>query len=48
VNRSADAIEVFGEPSRRSYRSGRIARRGEHVALAPFPDCRFLVDDVLG
>ena len=48
VNRSADAIEVFGEPFRSGYRAQRVARRGDHVAPAAFPDCRFLVDDVLG
>ena len=48
VNRRADAIEAFREPSRRGYRQQLRRVRGEEIAPAAFPDLRLSVDDVLG
>jgi Uma2 family endonuclease len=48
VNRQADAVEIFREPSGRGYRVQDIRRRGQQLAPAAFPDLRLTVDDVLG
>ncbi len=48
VNRRADAIEVFRDPSARGYREQFKRVRGEEIAPAAFPDLRLSVDDVLG
>ena len=48
VNRRADAVEVFRTPSSRGYQEHEVVGRGGHVAPAAFPDCRLLVDDILG
>ena len=48
VNRPADAIEVFREPSARGYREQLKRVRGEDIGPAAFPDLRLSVDDVLG
>ena len=48
VNRRADAIDVFREPSMNGYGIHLRRRRGDDVAPAAFPDVRLAVDDVLG
>lgn len=48
VNRRADAIEVFRDPSARGYREQFKRVRGEEIAPAAFPDLRLSVDDILG
>ncbi len=48
VNRRADAIEVFRDPSARGYREQFKRVRGEEIAPAASPDLRLSVDDVLG
>ena len=48
VNRKADAVEVFRNPSREGYREQISRGRGEDVAPAAFPDLRLSVDDILG
>ena len=48
VNRRADAVEVFRVPSSNGYQERDVIGRGGHVAPAAFPDCRLLVDDILG
>jgi hypothetical protein len=35
------------DPTARVYRRQHVARRGERVALAAFPDTVLLVDDLL-
>jgi Uma2 family endonuclease len=47
VNRRADAIEVFREPSKQGYRDHRTLRR-ERLAPAAFPDFHLSVDQILG
>ena len=48
VNRGARAVEVYRAPSEGSYREREVVGRGGSVAPAAFPDCRLLVDDILG
>jgi len=48
VNRRADAVEVFRDPSHRGYGRRSLLSRGEWVAPAAFPDLHILVDDILG
>ena len=48
VNRAADAVEVFRDPTREGYREQLSRGRGEDIAPSAFPDVRFLVDDILG
>ena len=48
VNRRADVIEVFRDPSPQGYREQFQRIRGEELAPAAFPDLRLSVDDVLG
>ena len=48
VNRRADAVEVYRVPSSKGYQEREVIGRGGHVAPAAFPDCRLLVDDILG
>jgi Uma2 family endonuclease len=48
VNRRADAIEVFRDPSAQGYREQFKRVRGEEIAPVAFPDLRLSVDDVLG
>ena len=48
VNRRADAIEVFRDPSPKGYREQFRRIRGEELAPAAFPDLRLSVDDILG
>jgi len=48
VNRRADAVEVFRVPSSKGYQQHEVIGRGGHVAPSAFPDCRLLVDDILG
>ena len=48
VNRRADAVDVFREPSPDGYRTQVRRGRGEFVAPAAFPDLRLSVDDLLG
>jgi len=48
VNRRADAVDVFREPSSDGYRDRFRRGRGEHVAPSAFPDLRLSVDELLG
>ena len=48
VNRRADAVDVFRDPSPDGYRDQFRRGRGEHVAPSAFPDLRLSVDDILG
>jgi Uma2 family endonuclease len=48
VNRRADAIEVFRDPSPTGYREQLRRVRGDDIAPAAFPDLRLSVDDILG
>ena len=48
VNRRADAIDVFRDPSPTGYRQQLRRVRGEDIAPAAFPDLRLSVDDILG
>jgi Uma2 family endonuclease len=48
VNRRADAVDVFREPSSDGYRDQFHRGRGEHVAPSAFPDLRLSVDELLG
>ena len=48
VNRRADAIDVFRDPSPDGYRDQFRRGRGEDVAPLAFPDLRLSVDDILG
>jgi Uma2 family endonuclease len=48
VNRRADAVEVFHEPSPRGYQHHSLLSRGEHVSPSAFPDVQISVDDILG
>ncbi len=42
------AVEVHREPSDVGYASRHIARPGQSIALAAFPDIEFTVDELLG
>jgi Uma2 family endonuclease len=48
VNRRADAIDVFRDPSPEGYREQFRRVRGEEIACAAFPDLRLSVDGILG
>src|SRR5712691_5567382 len=48
VNRRADAVDVFRDPSPDGYRDQLRRGRGEHVASSAFPDLRLSVDELLG
>jgi hypothetical protein len=48
VNREADAVEVFREPSPGGYHERHQRRRGEDLAPGAFPDLRLSVSDILG
>ena len=48
VNRRADAVDVFREPSSDGYRDQFRRGRGEHVAPSAFPDLWLSVDEILG
>ena len=48
VNRRADAVEVYRAPSSNRYQERDVIGRGGHVAPAALPDCRRLIDDILG
>jgi Uma2 family endonuclease len=48
VNRRADAIEVFRDPSPTGYQQQLRRVRGDDIAPAAFPDLRLSVDDILG
>ena len=48
VNRQADAVDVFRDPSPDGYRDQHRRGRGEFVTPFAFPDLRLLVDDILG
>jgi Uma2 family endonuclease len=48
VNRRADAVDIFRDPSPAGYRDQLRRGRGEHVAPSAFPDLRLSVDDILG
>ena len=48
VNRRADAVDVFRDPSSDGYRDQVSRGRGEHVAPSAFPDLRLSVDELLG
>jgi Uma2 family endonuclease len=48
VNRQADAVEVFRDPSGGDYRERRQFERGQTLAPLAFPDLALRVDDILG
>jgi Uma2 family endonuclease len=48
VDLIARAIMVNREPSAKRYRTTAIARPGEHIAFAAFPDELLSVDEILG
>ena len=48
VNRRADAIDLFREPSAAGYAVHQRRRRGDDIAPAAFPDIRLSVDRILG
>jgi len=48
VNRRADAIDIFREPSTTGYGVQLRKRRGEEIAAAAFPDFRLAVADIMG
>jgi Uma2 family endonuclease len=48
VNRRADAVDVFRDPSAGGYRDRFRRGRGEYVAPSAFPDLRLSVDELLG
>ena len=48
VNRRADAVDVFRDPSPDGDRDQFRRGRGEHIAPSAFPDLRLLVDDIIG
>ena len=48
VNRRADAVDVFRDPSPEGYRDQFRRGRGEHVAPSAFPNLQLSVDDILG
>lgn len=47
VNLVDDVIEVFTRPARGRYARTRIARRGDTVTVAAFPDVTLAVTDIL-
>ena len=48
VNRRADAIDIFRQPSPEGYRAVSQAHRGEGLSPEAFPDLRLSVSDILG
>jgi Uma2 family endonuclease len=48
VNRKADAIEIFRDPSADGYRKVFTRGRGEELTPAAFPDLSLSVSDILG
>ena len=48
VNRQADAVDVFRDPSSEGYRHHVRRGRGERVAPSAFPDLSLSVDELLG
>jgi Uma2 family endonuclease len=48
VDLSAEAIEIYREPSDGAYRSASVARRGEQVSPAALPEVKLAVDSILG
>jgi len=48
VNRRADAVDVFRDPSSDGYRDQFSRGRGERVAPSAFPDLQLSVDELLG
>lgn len=48
VNRRADAIDVYRNPSADGYRDHARRGRGEFVAPSTFPELQLSVDDILG
>jgi Uma2 family endonuclease len=48
VNREAQTVEVFRDPSPGGYRIAERHPRGEDVAPAAFADLTIAVDDILG
>jgi len=48
VNRQADAIDVFRDPSPQGYRDQFRRGRGDDVSPAAFPDLHLSVDELLG
>jgi Uma2 family endonuclease len=48
VNRRADAVDVFRDPSPDGYRDQFRRGRGEQVAPSAFPDLQLSVDELLG
>lgn len=48
VNRRADAVDVFRDPTPEGYRFRERRGRGADLASLAFPDFRLTVDDVLG
>jgi Uma2 family endonuclease len=48
VNRRADAVDVFRDPSSQGYRQQFRCGRGDDVSPSAFPDLRLSVDDILG
>jgi Uma2 family endonuclease len=48
VDLTADAIEVYREPSEAGYSDRYVAKRGNNVSPARFPDIIIDVNDILG
>lgn len=48
VNRRADAVDVFRDPTPEGYRVRERRGRGADLAPLAFPDFRLTVDDILG
>lgn len=48
VDLNGDVVMVGREPGPDGYRLSRVARRGEDLTVASFPDHLFAVEDVLG
>lgn len=47
VNLIEDTVEVYRDPADDSYRSHRLAKRGETVTLLALPDVSIAVNDIL-
>jgi Uma2 family endonuclease len=48
VNVRAEQIEIHRDPHGESYPAPRIAKKGDTVSFAAFPDVVFTVDELLG
>ena len=48
MNLADESVEVYRAPSETGYREADVARRGQDIAPAAFPDCRLAVGDLLG